>query len=160
MTREEAKRYVGKIMSYYGDKFSIDQVKFNIWFDGLQDLRTDVAEKAFMEYVKASKFPPTIADIREQYDILWNAYKSMVRSIHDSFDVASGSYPEITDEQRERGKKLFSEIVNRYPRDKKERIASELSSRITGYVRQCEDGKAQLTTFDLYMERLANEFTG
>ena len=160
MTREEAKRYVGKIMSYYGDKFSIDQVKFNIWFDGLQDLRTDVAEKAFMEYVKASKCPPTIADIREQYDILWNAYKSMVRSIHDSFDVASGSYPEITDEQRERGKKLFSEIVNRYPRDKKERIASELSSRITGYVRQCEDGKAQLTTFDLYMERLANEFTG
>lgn len=162
MTREESKKLIYKISHFYGkERFEIDQTRFDFWCECLSDLRADVAEKALMEYVKNNKFPPTVADLREKYLELWEEYTAMIRHIGESFELASGCYPDITAEQRMAGKKTFIEIVNRYPRESKEKAANEISQRILRYVREIEKGTdTRIMPFDKYMEQIKHEFNG
>ena len=162
MNRDEAKNLILQITRFYGkERFEMDKPKYEVWCECLADLRADVAEKAFKEYVKDNKFPPTIADLREKYSQLWNEYTSMIRHISESFELASGCYPDVTDEQRAVGKKTFIEIVNRYPRERKEKVANSLSQKIIGYVREIENGTdTGIMPFDRYMEQMKNEFDG
>lgn len=162
MNRADAKKLITQITHFYGkDRFEIDQAKFDVWCECLADLRYDVAEKAFKEYVKDNKFPPTIADLREKYSQLWEEYTAMIRHIGESFELASGCYPDITAEQRVVGKKTFIEIVNRYPRESKEKAANEISQRILRYVRKIESGTdTRIMPFDKYMEQIKHEFNG
>ena len=159
MTREETKAVVVILLDAYGEKYKIDQSGFNVWCECMSDLRFDVAKKAATEYVKKSQYPPTVADIRNEYKILWDEYTAMIRHINESFDIASGCYPDVTDEQRAAGKKGFIEIVNRYPREQKERVANDLSQKIIGYVREVENGTdIGIMPFDKYMEQMKHEF--
>ena len=159
MTREETKAVVVILLDAYGEKYKIDQSGFNVWCDCMSDLRFDVAKKAATEYIKKSQYPPTVADIRNEYKILWDDYTAMIRHINESFDIASGCYPDVTDEQRAAGKKGFIEIVNRYPREQKERVANDLSQKIIGYVREVENGTdIGIMPFDKYMEQMKHEF--
>lgn len=161
MTREELNSVVKILMRVYGDKFKMEQSVFNVWYECLADLRFDVMQKATSDFIKTSKFPPTIADLREKYSQLWNEYTSMIRHISESFELASGCYPDVTDEQRAVGKKTFIEIVNRYPRERKEKVANSLSQKIIGYVREIENGTdTGIMPFDRYMEQMKNEFDG
>ena len=160
MTREETKAVIRILLSGYGEKFKIDQNGFSVWCECMSDLRFDVAKKAATEYVKKSQYPPTVADIRNEYKILWDDYTAMLRHINESFDMASGCYPDVTEEQRVVGKKTFIEIVNRYPREQKERVANDLSQKIIGYVRKVENGTdVGIMPFDKYMEQMKHEFS-
>lgn len=162
MNRDETKNLILRITQFYGrERFEMDKPKYEVWCECLSDLRADVADKALMEYVKNNKFPPTVADLREKYSELWEEYTAMIRHIGESFELASGCYPDITAEQRAAGKKTFIEIVNRYPRESKERTANEISQRILRYVREIENGTdTRIMPFDKYMEQIKHEFNG
>ncbi len=64
------KLIVKAIKSVYGNNRIADQQAFNIWFDLLKDLDYTNASRALQRHMSTSKYPPTIADIREQYRIL------------------------------------------------------------------------------------------
>lgn len=159
MNKEETKAIVQILKNVYRDKFDITQGTFEIWCECMNDLRFDVTKKAATEYIKRSQYPPTVADIRNEYKTLWNEYLAMIKHIEESFNLASGCYPDVTEEQRATGKKAFIEIVNRYPREQKERVANGLSQKIIGYVREVESGTHNwIMPFDEYMEQMKHEF--
>lgn len=162
MTREEVKVFLHKVKQIYKEKFSVDsQEAFDAWCDCMSDIRADVANKALTEFVKSSKFTPTIADIREISERLWNEYILMVKHINNEFDSATGNYPSLTEEQWERGHITFIGIVNRYPREQKERIANALGNKIRTFVQEWERGSEQtIIGLDEFMERMKDEFSG
>ena len=51
---------------YMQPTFLPDAAAFNIWYQLLQDIDYKIANAAIQKYMLTSKFPPTIADIREQ----------------------------------------------------------------------------------------------
>lgn len=159
MTREELKEIIKVLYKAYGDKFKIDQSGFDVWCDTMLDLRFDVAKKAASEYVKRSQYPPTIADIRNEYNVLWEEHQALVRHINESFESAAGMYPNIDEEQRDRGRKIFIEVVSGVEKKDRERIASRISQKVIGCIRLCEVGTDKtIEPFDKCMERVANEF--
>lgn len=66
MDRDEFKILVKGMKAVYPQQtFIPDQDAFNIWHSLLQDLSYEVANRAIQKYMLSYKFPPTIADIRE-----------------------------------------------------------------------------------------------
>lgn len=141
MTRVELNEIVKIFQKVYGEKFKIDQDGFNVWCDCLSDLRHDVAIKAAHEYVRKSQFPPTVADLRNEYNALWDEYKAMLRHVTENFESAAGVYPNITDEQRANGRRLFMTMVGAVQgNEQRERLSESISNRIKDYVREIEAG--------------------
>lgn len=67
MEREEFKILAKGMKAVYTQpSFLPDADAFNVWFSLLQDIDYRVAQAAVQKYMLTNKFPPTIADIREQ----------------------------------------------------------------------------------------------
>ena len=67
MTFDEfAKIAKGLKAAYTSEKFLPDKDALKIWYGLLKDLTYEQASVAAMAYMSINKFPPTIADIREQ----------------------------------------------------------------------------------------------
>lgn len=67
MEREQFKVLVKGMKAVYTEpKFIPDADAFNVWYSLLKDLDYDVANAAVQKYMLINKFPPTIADVREQ----------------------------------------------------------------------------------------------
>lgn len=159
MTRDELKKIIKVLMDSYGEKFKMEQSIFNIWCDTMMDLRFDVCMKAAREYVRKSQFPPTIADIRNEYNALWEEHMALVRHINESFESAAGYYPMIDEGQRDRGKKIFVDVIGKTDRENRERLAQRIAQRIIESVRKCEAGTGNtIEPFDKCMERVTDEF--
>lgn len=68
MKKEEFGILVKRMKAVYSDpKFIADKDAFDVWFSLLKDLEYGAAGEAIQRYMKIGKFPPTVADIREQY---------------------------------------------------------------------------------------------
>ena len=159
MDREETKAIVQILKNVYRDKFDIKQGAFEMWCECMSDLRFDVTKKAATEYVKKSQYPPTVADIRNEYKILWDEYVAMIRHINDSFDTAVGCYPEVTSDQRVNAYNMFLKVVGSKKREQREWVAREISQKIIGYVQRIEAGTdASIIPFDKCMENITDEF--
>ena len=159
MTRVELNEIIKVFQKVYGEKFKIDQSGFNIWYECIGELRFDVSMKAANEYVKKSQYPPTIADIRNEYNALWEEHMALVRHINESFESAAGYYPMIDEGQRDRGKKIFVDVIGKTDRENRERLAQRIAQRIIESVRKCEAGTGNtIEPFDKCMERVTDEF--
>ena len=67
MNRDEFKILCKGMKAVYTQPtFLPDADAFNIWYSLLKDLEYSVAQAAIQKYMLTNKFPPTIADIREQ----------------------------------------------------------------------------------------------
>ena len=67
MTYDEFKILAKGMKAVYTQQtFLPDAAAFNIWYQLLQDIDYKIANAAIQKYMLTSKFPPTIADIREQ----------------------------------------------------------------------------------------------
>ena len=67
MTYDEFKILAKGMKTVYTQPtFLPDAAAFNIWYQLLQDIDYKIANAAIQKYMLTSKFPPTIADIREQ----------------------------------------------------------------------------------------------
>lgn len=67
MEREEFKILVKAMKATYPDpKFIPDKDAFDVWFDFLKDMDYKTLSNALGRHICTSKFPPTIADLREQ----------------------------------------------------------------------------------------------
>lgn len=66
MTREECKVLVKAMKAMYPDpKFIPDQFAFDMWYKLMGDLEYHAACNAFAKHAQLSKFPPTVAEIRQ-----------------------------------------------------------------------------------------------
>lgn len=66
MTRDEFKTLAkGMKAVYTKPEFLPDRGAFEVWFSLLEDLSYEAANMAIQKHMATNKFPPTIADIRE-----------------------------------------------------------------------------------------------
>lgn len=78
MTYDEFKILAKGMKAVYTQPtFLPDADAFNIWYQLLQDIDYKIANAAIQKYMLTSKFPPTIADIREQVASVVNGEKPL-----------------------------------------------------------------------------------
>ena len=65
---KEALIYGIMILSKAYKNFSLDEEEIEVWFSFLEDLDGQYFLNIISEYVKTNKFPPTISDLRGDYD--------------------------------------------------------------------------------------------
>lgn len=71
MTKAEFQHIVSAIKTYYPKDNMLPNVQaIELWYQELKDLSYQEAAAALRRYVAVGKFPPTIADIREQAALL------------------------------------------------------------------------------------------
>lgn len=66
MNKTEARHLLDQMTNLYPNMKLSSKETIEIWVDCLADVSYERAKKHLLEHVKASKFPPTIADIRGQ----------------------------------------------------------------------------------------------
>lgn len=101
VTRDDFKILVKGMKAIYADpKFIPDKDAFDVWYALMNDLEYEYLNLAIQKHMISSKFPPTPADIREQYQSLvdpeeinemeaWNlvskALKNSIYNYEDEF---------------------------------------------------------------------------
>lgn len=110
MTRKEFAIIASGIRTYYPrENILPNDQSMELWFRQLEDIEFKIAETALHKWVAVSKWPPTIADIREaaaeitQGEIKdWGAaWETVIRAIsnHGSYDPA-GAFAAMDDVTR------------------------------------------------------------
>jgi hypothetical protein len=92
VTRDDFKILVKGMKAIYADpKFIPDKDVFDVWYALMNDLEYEYLNLAIQKHMISSKFPPTPADIREQYQSLidpeemnemeaWNLVSKAIRN--------------------------------------------------------------------------------
>ena len=94
MTRIEFIDIMTGIMEMYPGRFNdIGDLAMKIWYDALSDLDFETTKKAVINHVKNSKFPPTVADIRESYNVLIQEKKKLLHRMDELFEEMRNYYP-------------------------------------------------------------------
>ena len=119
------------------DRFKDDDVK-DVWFECLEDLEYGKARTATLNAIKSAReFPPSIADIRAEYEVLEEAERKIRGEIKNSYDNIKSYYPGSGGANY--GWAEFQERA-KTPED-----ARALSQMIFQFVRQCENEKCDNT---------------
>lgn len=67
MTKKQVVELFKLIVSVY-PQFEVNQAKIDIWFRLMRNQNYERVMHRAERYIKTNKFPPTIADLREQVD--------------------------------------------------------------------------------------------
>lgn len=72
MTRDETKQILGYLQCAYPSAFGGDNLTatVNVWWDAFGDIDFKILKHAVRNFVKSSKYAPTIAGIQEQIDLI------------------------------------------------------------------------------------------
>ena len=137
MTRIEFIDIMTGIMEMYPGRFNgIGDLAMGIWYEALSDLDFATTKKAVINHVKNSKFPPTVADIRESYNVLIQEKKKLSHRMDELFEEMRNYYPNGSEDKDAENAYLHL-IVLKNPKDRLE-FATNLSRRVVEYVKDCE----------------------
>ena len=137
MTRIEFIDIMTGIMEMYPGRFNDNgDLAMEIWYEALSDLDFATTKKAVINHVKNSKFPPTVADIRESYNVLIQEKKKLSHRMDELFEEMRNYYPNGS-EDKDAENTYIHLIVLKNPKDRLE-FATNLSRRVVEYVKDCE----------------------
>lgn len=85
MTRDQLKT-VFKILANVYPNFEVSSEKLDIWHEFLQDQDANAVMERVKAHVKEKKFPPTVADLREQKEKVPPYYDEFVYDINAGED--------------------------------------------------------------------------
>lgn len=107
VTRDDFKILVKGMKAIYADpKFIPDKDAFDVWYALMNDLEYEYLNLAIQKHMISSKFPPTPADIREQYQSLidpeemnemeaWNLVSKAIRNSGYNYEEEFLKLPDI-----------------------------------------------------------------
>lgn len=139
MNRNEFIDIMSGIMEMYPGRFDgIGKLAMEMWYEGLSDLNFSIAKKAVVNHIKTSKFPPTVADIREQYTKYKDRQKEYVNALDNIFKEIKESYPN-GDMNSRASSYYYQWLCDIEPSVRLEK-ANKLKNKVIAYVKGCEDG--------------------
>lgn len=111
MTRDEVKTILATLASVYPPNLmpTVNELTVNVWFQLLQDIPYKQASASVAAWMQTSKYPPTIADIRERLiqkivseqktpEQAWSELmRAIVRYGHTEKDLAQKELGELWD---------------------------------------------------------------
>lgn len=135
MTRDEVKKILAKLTIMY-PHFTVGEAvcgfkPTDVWFEMIGDMDYATADKAVIACTQKCKYPPTVADIREEYDNIVAEEKRTVGDILRYYEMTRSYYPGSGDPGY--GKAEFLE------RAKTPEQAARLYTEIVKYVNSCTD---------------------
>ena len=107
VTRDDFKILVKGMKAIYADpKFIPDKDAFDVWYALMNDLEYEYLNLAIQKHMISSKFPPTPADIREQYQSLiepddmnemeaWSLVSKAIRNSSYNYEEEFSKLPDI-----------------------------------------------------------------
>ena len=95
LSEEEFLTIATKINQVYRDKQPITKQGINIWYDLLSDLDAKTLNLAVSNYIKSNKYPPTIADLRNEYQLIIDKIARINNELKDIYNRTSGIYPDM-----------------------------------------------------------------
>ena len=143
MKRDEFIDIMSGIMEMYPGRFeSVGNFAMEMWYEGLMDLDFSTTKKAIINHIKTSKFPPTVADIREQYAACKEARKEYITSLENIFKEIKEYYPN-GDEDGSAESSYYCWLCDVEPVERY-RSANKLKAKVFDYVKKCESGMSAL----------------
>lgn len=137
MTRTDFIDIMTGIMEMYAGRFNdIGDLAMEIWYEALSDLDYATTKKAVINHVKSSKFPPTVADIREQYGLIAERNKTILSEIEKLFEETRNYYPNGNHDLSAENT-YFALIVEKEPVERLD-YAKTLRDKTIQYVKRCE----------------------
>ena len=92
MTKEEFCEIMAKLKTYYKNTDLNSKEIQALWWSHLESFKADLIKEAVRRYAGISKFPPTIADIKEQclkiqeeQNTFWRKIQEIYTDIHSCF---------------------------------------------------------------------------
>lgn len=142
MNRDEFVDIMGAMIEMYPGRFEkLGDLAMQMWFECLSDLDYEKTREAVKNHVKLNKYPPTVADIREQYGLIEKQNKHSVDSIKAIFADIRRYYPADRDDKEEAEKVFINEVMGK---ENCLDYAMEVKNTVLDYVSRCEQGICEM----------------
>lgn len=137
MERKDFLKIMGRLEAAYPARFEkMDGEKrlefYRTWFELLKDVDRVKLWDAVGDYIKTSRFFPTIAELREK------AEGTGSKSGEDLFSSFAAYYPGYDRERDRKACELFMGKAGGLTADERKKLSESVKASILGYVRQCE----------------------
>lgn len=152
MTKDEFKPIAQKLRKIYTrDNFLADKETFDLWYEYLSDLETRAVERVVDDYIKTNSYQPTIADIRNGYQVLLDGYNALLKDVKNEFELANSYYPKPDNTAYD----LFLEKIKKNPQREWRSRARAFKNKTDEYVRQGEINRMEFPSFRDYINEQA-----
>lgn len=156
MTKEETKLVLAKLTILYPHFTVGDAVAgfkpTDVWHEMMEDMDFAKAMQALKVCTKKCKYPPTVADITEEYNVIIEEEKKVQGEIRQSYSNIRSYYPGCG--ELNYGWEEFK------ARAKTPEQARRLSQAIFAYVRQCESERKDVVDFAECIKGIRREIQG
>ena len=144
MNKAELNNILDGLRSMYGnEKFpKLTEFAMDMWYDAMKDLDFKQTKQAIANYIKVGKFPPTIADIREQYGLIVEECRSESMTLRDIFNDMCNYYPNGASDKS--AESVFMSKLLMVEKSDKSRVANAIKNLVIAYVKRCEQGELEL----------------
>lgn len=152
MTKDEFKPIANKLRKIYTqDNFIADKETFDIWFEMLEDLETAGVAKAVDNYIKDNRYPPTVADIRHEYNRMYEAYQGLIKSVKTEFGLACQYYPNMDMDVEQEAFEIYLARLKKHPQGEWMPRTRKFHKDTTDFVRDCEINHKDIPPFKDYV---------
>jgi len=129
----------------------------DIWYNLVYEWEYDICKQAVWDCIQKSNFPPSIAELKDAYDIRRSKHDELNRNIRDIYTEMENYYPEcLRDKDRI---KTFRNAVKTVSNDKVIVYAKKIQTGVIERVRQAEKGDIDsLPTLSECIRSVVDEF--
>lgn len=146
VTREEFASIVIKINQAYADKKPITKEGIDIWYELLNDLDARTLNAAANNYIMDNRYPPTIADLRQEYKHIKDHIAEINQQLREIYDRTRGTYPNVhlnDDEETKRkaaeeARDTWVSLIMKVPLEERVEYAKKIESAVINYVHSVE----------------------
>lgn len=143
MNRDEFVDIMAAMVEMYPGRFEkLGDLAMEMWFECLSDLDYEKTREAVKNHVKLNKYPPTVADIREQYGLIVEECRSESMTLRDIFNDMCNYYPNGSSDKS--AESVFMSKLLMVEKSDKPRVANAIKNLVIAYVKRCEQGELEL----------------
>ena len=137
MVRKEWGTIVKQIRAFYPKyDFMEREDSFDAWYELLEDLEYPATLQAVKNLAKENQYPPTIADIRHEYQRMLDIFNNRLREVKHNYRNAMSGYPffEYDDDTYN----VFLNKIKKIPQAQWVNVSRKFASNTIAFVRDCE----------------------
>lgn len=143
MNKQQFKEIMDGLKSMYGERIpDMSGIARELWYECLMDMEFELTKKAIVSHIKSSKYPPTVADIREQYGLIKSKGNEQLREIEHIFCEMKNYYPNGNEDKR--AEDIFYNHMCEIDNDNRISYGKAICNTVIDYVKRCEQGIVEL----------------
>lgn len=147
MTVDQFKSFMQCIMEMYPGRYeNIGELAMEIWYESLQNLEYDIVKGALINHVKTSKYPPTVADIKEYCDRVEQKKEGLTEALRLVYQMIGSYYPAKGNYKK--AEDSYWKYINNIAPCERIMYANAVRNTISDYVIRVEQQGLELMNFE------------